>query len=115
FRMSLLQQHGICCMMHLGNGLMEIAFGTCATVCFKTRMPHYRGTFLRLVRGPSLRHYNHFRTAQRYTPGNAGFANIPGSPIAYWATQQVHALFSQHPPLSSIAQPRKGNSTSNND
>ncbi|MCP9891413.1 BREX-1 system adenine-specific DNA-methyltransferase PglX [Cyanobium sp. Aljojuca 7D2] len=40
---------------------------------------------------------------------------IPGQPIAYWMTEQTIRLFTDNPSLGSLAMPRKGNTTTNND
>lgn len=43
------------------------------------------------------------------------FSEIPGAPAAYWVSERVLALYGKYPSLGSIAAPRKGNSTSDND
>ncbi len=43
------------------------------------------------------------------------FSKLPNAPAAYWLSDNVRKLFSAYPPLGSIAAPRKGNSTSDND
>lgn len=43
------------------------------------------------------------------------FNKLPNAPAAYWLSENVRGLFTKYPPLSSIAAPRKGNSTSDND
>lgn len=43
------------------------------------------------------------------------FHDIPGSPIAYWASEAVIHSFRANPPLSAIAKPRKGITTGQND
>ena len=42
------------------------------------------------------------------------FNKIPGSPISYWVKPKFRSLFGNLPSLGEIAQPRKGNSTSDN-
>lgn len=49
-----------------------------------------------------------------YRADASGFDAIPGSPIAYWATPSTIAAFSQNHSLSSIAKPRQGLATSDN-
>lgn len=49
-----------------------------------------------------------------YRADCSGFDAIPGSPIAYWATPSTIAAFSQNHSLSSIAKPRQGLATSDN-
>lgn len=43
------------------------------------------------------------------------FAKLPDSPAAYWVSERVRELYEKYPPLGSVAAPRKGNSTSDND
>ena len=43
------------------------------------------------------------------------FTKLPNAPAAYWLSPTVKELFKEYPPLGSIAAPRKGNSTSDND
>lgn len=42
------------------------------------------------------------------------FKSIPGTPIAYWASDAMRAAFEVSEPLSSIAEPRQGLATSDN-
>lgn len=42
------------------------------------------------------------------------FAAIPGSPIAYWASERMRQIFREGTPLGEIASPRQGMATSNN-
>ncbi len=43
------------------------------------------------------------------------FSLIPGSPIAYWVTEQLFDSFVKGTQLGSIAAPRQGFATGNND
>jgi hypothetical protein len=45
----------------------------------------------------------------------ADFKKIPGSPIAYWASERLRNSFSKSCSLNDIAQPRKGITTADND
>lgn len=49
-----------------------------------------------------------------YETDQTNFSKIPGSPIAYWVSEKTFDLYCNFPSLGSIASPRKGNSTSNN-
>jgi type II restriction/modification system DNA methylase subunit YeeA len=48
-----------------------------------------------------------------YTAGKSDFENIPGKPIAYWVTGSIHKIFENDPPLETVADARKGMTTSN--
>lgn len=50
-----------------------------------------------------------------YRADASTFHDIPGSPIAYWASEAMHRAFLKCPPLKNIAKPRVGLQTSNND
>lgn len=45
----------------------------------------------------------------------ADFKKIPGSPIAYWPSQQLRNSFSEHKSLADVAKPRQGLATTDND
>ncbi|MFD0896403.1 BREX-1 system adenine-specific DNA-methyltransferase PglX [Loigolactobacillus binensis] len=50
----------------------------------------------------------------RYVRDVHSFEDIPGAPIAYWASEQVRAIFRDNPKLGEIAEPRAGLQTSDN-
>jgi len=50
----------------------------------------------------------------RYTTNSKKFIEIPGSPIAYWATQNIRNIFSENKKLEDMAAPRQGMATSDN-
>ena len=43
------------------------------------------------------------------------FKKIPGSPVAYWVSERVRAVFEEGEPLSSVAKPRVGMRTGDNE
>src|SRR5699024_3802061 len=51
----------------------------------------------------------------RYRFNQNYFKEIPGSPIVYWATNQVVTVFEKGERLEDIASPRQGLATGNND
>jgi len=50
----------------------------------------------------------------RFQAKQRDFQKIPGSPIAYWVSDKVRDIFEKNQKLGDISQPRKGNSTSDN-
>lgn len=50
----------------------------------------------------------------KYTTDEATLTEISGSPFAYWVSDKIRSAYKIGTPLGSIAAPRKGNSTSNN-
>lgn len=51
----------------------------------------------------------------RYCCDQTNFFDIPGAPIAYWATDRVREIFREYPKLGEIAEPKVGLQTSDND
>ena len=50
----------------------------------------------------------------RFQAKQKDFEKIPGSPIAYWVSDKIRDIFEKNQKLGDISQPRKGNSTSDN-
>lgn len=50
----------------------------------------------------------------RYTTYSKDFHSIPGSPIAYWASDRVREIFKNEEPLKNVGMPRVGLQTSDN-
>lgn len=50
----------------------------------------------------------------RYSVQSTAFSDIPGSPIAYWASEQVRKIFRENPKLGDVAEPRVGLQTGDN-
>lgn len=81
-----------------------------------------RGVYIRLSefrgsenQGPmALKAIKDATVDYRYVSGASDFARIPGSPIAYWASEAVMEAFDRGTPLGSVAQPRVGLQTSDN-
>ena len=95
-RMNLLQTKTITNLMHMENMVMGIAFGTAVTVFRNGHINRYKGT------------YNHvkYEDIQNDIPkefpiaenrfaqvSTDNFAKIPGSPVAYWASEKTMRLF----------------------
>jgi len=82
----------------------------------------YKGTFVRLTDfyGESVQPEKALEAigdpqcSWKHKCLNDDFRKIPGSPIAYWISENVRELFDSGIPLGSIASPRTGCSTSNN-
>src|SRR5690606_33282508 len=50
-----------------------------------------------------------------YYASASDFKKIPGSPIAYWVSEKVREAFEKGRPLASIAKPKLGMRTGNNE
>jgi hypothetical protein len=117
-REKLLQQRTLSCMVHLGNGVMGIAFGTAATVMLSGYYSDYAGSFS-YCKNDDLEENEKPKEfpIQNERLKNAKpdeFKKIPGSPIGYWVSQRLRDSFVTNQPLSKFAQAAVGLQTSDN-
>ena len=56
-----------------------------------------------------------FNKKNYYYPKQTNFSKIPGSPVAYWVSRQLFAIFQNCPSLESYAAPKQGLITGDND
>ena len=120
FREHLLNNSTIQTMTHMGNNVMRIAFGTCATVWQKTVMPKYKAVYSWVenddITEKDIPYTFPIKDNGRYNiVAQNGFHSIPGAPIAYWASDRVREIFKNEEMLGNIAKPRQGMATTNND
>lgn len=120
FRTNLLNNATITTMTHMGNGVMRIAFGTCATVWKKILLPKYKATYSWIendnITDKDEPYTFPIKDNGRYNiVAQNGFHSIPGSPIAYWASDSIRALFKNSKPLSNFSASKQGLITGNND
>jgi len=118
FRKDLIEDKAICSMVHMGNGVMGIAFGTAATSIRNSRVPDVSGTYC-YAEMKDLNGQN--RLAAFPVPGprctslaQSEFKKIPGWPIAYWAQPKLVELMSGER-LESLIQTEGQNKTADND
>lgn len=113
-------------MAHMGNGVMGIAFGTAATNFRKAHFKDAKGVFCWVENddvsddGPSSWPPQNERNlkagSERFFRASASdFEKIPGSPIAYWASEKVQCLFSSLPSINDGFEAREGLTTGSND
>lgn len=112
FRMKLLEDRSIRCMAHLGPHAFPNIGGQVVQVTMFVASPQamaeYRGTYHRLIEGQSHEKEQRFHTAKDYTPSNADFAMIPGSPVAYWVSEAMRRAFASSSPASAHTEMRQG-------
>lgn len=108
-------------MVHLGARAFEDIGGevvqTTAFVLRNTRITNGNGLYCRLV-DPTTQEGKEqmFLSGEnRYTASQSNFSKIPGSPVAYWETDNYFSTFEKGKPLVLIAPTRKGMFTGNND
>jgi hypothetical protein len=97
FRTKLLRERTIVCMAHLGPHAFPNIGGQVVQVTAFIAAPQaihdYRGSYKRLIEGNSDDKERRFGSTRDYARSSADFANIPGSPVAYWAANRIYSLF----------------------
>ncbi len=112
--------HDIVNMAHLGaRAFEEIGGEVVQTVAFVFRtssLPSYAGTYSRLVEPNSQSGKEELFTkrSKLYVACKKDFSNIPGSPVAYWVSDQLGKAFSDKL-LGDYAYTKQGFATGNND
>jgi hypothetical protein len=106
-RQKLLQKHTLQSLLHMGNMVMGIAFGTAAAVWKKGRLAAAKGHYCYVewddltdegepssFPPPNSRNKQFAEPTRRhYEVASTEFQKIPGCPIAYWASQRVIGAF----------------------
>lgn len=116
-----LKMHSIVDMAHLGARAFDEIGGevvqTTAFVSCGRRVADFKGTYVRLVdiigeweKEAAYRSGNH-----RYTAKQENFSKIPGSPVAYWLSNTIYKLYEKGNTMETLAHPKVGMQTSNND
>lgn len=122
-REHLLNNACIDTMVHLGTRAFEELAGevvqTTTYITRKVKLPEYIGRFVKLTEYPNAKlkeeKYLEFNQGNIYYCKQNGFHSIPGSPIAYWASDRVREIFKNSKDLRLIAPPRAGLQTGEND
>ena len=88
-------------MAHLGARAFDEIGGevvqTTAFVKRQTKISGYKGTYVRLIgiNGEQEKAESFLSGQNRYIADSDNFAKIPGSPVAYWVSENVYSLFNQ--------------------
>ena len=117
-REKLLQDRTLSNMVHMGNGVMGIAFGTAATVMLNNHISNYAGSFSYCENDD----VNEFGIPKQFPVQNErlktakpdNFKKIPGRPIAYWLTEKDRKVFTESVELKDISSIKQGLATCNN-
>ena len=120
FRENLLNNATITSMTHMGNNVMRIAFGTCATVWKKSLMPAYKATYNWIensnITNEDIPYQFPIKDNGKYSiVAQNGFHSIPGSPIAYWASDKIREIFKENKSLGKMTLVRNGMKTGDNE
>jgi len=118
FRKGIVENKAICSMVHMGNGVMGIAFGTAATSIRNSRLPRQVGSYCHAEMA-DLDQSNRPKQFPVAGPRCTSIAQdelkkIPGWPIAYWLSESARAAFLSFNSLGELAEPRLGMATGDN-
>lgn len=119
-RKNLIANNTFINMVHPGRGIFGSDFGTTTFVIGKGHISGYQGTYHRLfekqveVETIELREQRFFEGRGKFISQQENFSKIPGSPVAYWASQLIFEAFGKGIALEDIAHPRKGLATTDN-
>lgn len=122
-RKNLLQQFSISSLVQLEYSGFEEATVPICTFVLQQQTDNRTGLYLRLedFKGPDVQPVKvreatkNASVSYRYRANSDAFHEIPGSPLAYWASEAVRNVFKKGTPLESIARPRQGLATADND
>lgn len=119
-RKKVLHHETILSMLHLGpHAFEEIGGEVVQSTTYVTRkidLPHFSGRYYRLVdfTTASGKEEGFFEKKDVYKRSKSAFGDIPGSPIAYWASDQVRKVFREEKKLGEISPPKIGMRTGDN-
>ena len=106
-------------MAHLGARAFDEICGevvqTTAFANFNSHIAYYKGEYSRLVdvNGEAEKEKLYLSHEKIYLATQENFSKIPGSPVAYWVSENFVRAF-ENPKLGDIAKPRQGVATADN-
>ena len=106
-------------MSHNGRGVFGSDFGSCAFIFQKAPLLNYKGAYKRLFEKQGSVSSNDeldniFKLSKSFYASANDFKKIPGSPVAYWVSHKVRAIFENSPSLGEVADARQGLATADN-
>lgn len=121
-RRYILGNHTISSLVQLEYSAFEEATVPICTFVIQNQTETRTGDYIRLAdfRGAESQPVKVQEAARdpdapfRYCCDQTHFFDIPGAPIAYWATDRVREIFREYPKLGEIAEPRQGLATADN-
>lgn len=122
-RNTIIDKHGIATLVQLSvHGFKGIAAQVCTGVFTEGHTDGAKGAYIRLndFDHHSLQKPKTLEAIQNpdcgyfYRADATTFHDIPGSPIAYWASEAMHDAFLNKPLLGTIANPKQGIKTGDN-
>ena len=112
-RTSIVNNQTIVNMIHLGMGDFDATVHTTAFVIRKSPLD-YKGSFYRLTNENNKELALLNKTAAPYIMSNSTFKLIPSNILGYWLTNKFIDVFKKSQKLNTIAEPRQGLATSDN-
>ena len=116
-RKQLLKKYTISNLMHMENNVMGIAFGTAVTITHLPYDSEFKGTYHQIKMMDVKEHkINNLPVKEnRYSQiSQSNFDKIPGSPIAYWASENLINDFKKGTPLGKLVDAKQGLATADN-
>jgi len=118
-RERMLRMKTIRTMAHLGARAFGSISGEVVAVsafsAWNLTCPDFAGAYFRLVQGKEREKQEALREKQqRHSSSQSAFYMIPGSPVAYWCSQETRSLFEESPALQTLGDPRQGIKTGDN-
>lgn len=116
-RMEISENYTILSLMHLDNMVMGIAFGTAVTIYSKNKIGNWHGTYHQvtlkdlIIDEPiaiPIKSNRYGVTSQE------AFSKIPGSPIAYWASEELLRSFETGTRMDQLVDAKQGLATADN-
>ena len=107
-------------MAHLGARAFEEIGGevvqTTSFVIRKSHIENYKGTYCRLIEPTSQQGKEEMFLSgeNQYITDQSNFSKIPGSPVAYWASEQLISAFEKGYRVDEIGHPKQGLATADN-
>ena len=96
-REKLLKERTLSCMVHMGNGVMGIAFGTAATIFTNQHINDYAGSFSYCdnddLNDNGIPAHFPVQNERLKTAKPDDFKKISGSPVAYWVSDNAIKCF----------------------
>lgn len=120
-REKMLRENTIVSMVHPGRGIFGSDFGTTSFVIAKTHLQGYKGHYRRLfdkqgeVESVEQREQRFFEKRGVFYATQDNFSKIPGSPVAYWVSQNFTDAFVNGNLLGDMSSISEGIKTGNND
>ena len=117
-RKKLIEQKLISSLLHMDNMVMGIAFGTSATVFRNNHLHNYNAIFnevlykdIQVDEKPIMFPVKNNKNCESTVEN---FKRIPGSPIAYWASENLLNDFDASTNMSDLIEPKVGLQTGDN-